>query len=165
MKRLWLLSFLLVEACSKPTFSFRGFTDLSDCRSVIDSELADGATFNTAFDALMPGGDKDGTVTHLDGKLGTVPIAIFVSCYRNGKVSSVDYIANVADTAASSNTFDAFDRELKAIYGEGRDSFTRESRRKTYVCGEPATVVLREAQLAQADYEVSLLVVPHPSDC
>ncbi len=163
MKRLWLLAALLLAACAEPQFGFRGYTELSDCRNVIDAELETGAGFQDAVDEELPSGD--GVVTELSGGLYSVPVSIFISCYDNGDVSSVDYIAEAADGATSAAIYDRLSQELGAIFPTPRESSTLESRSLTYHCGDPATVILREALHGDMDYEVSLLVVPLPGEC
>lgn len=163
MKHLWPVGFLLITACSEPRFGFRGFTDLSDCRSVIDSELLAGAEFVNAFDTELPAGE--GVVTELAGELSGMPVDILVSCYRGGQVGSVDYIADAGEPEQSARFFMQLATELDTAFGTPFETLTPDSRRWTFVCGDPATVVLREARLADMDYEVSLLVIPYPSEC
>lgn len=154
---------ILLGACAEPHFGFRGYTELSDCRNVIDAELATGAGFQDAVDEDLPNGE--GVVTELRGGLFDVPVSIFVSCYDNSDVSSVDYIAEAADGATSAAFYDALARELDAIFPTPTQSSTLDSRSRTYHCGDPATVILREALHGDMDYEVSLLVVPLPGEC
>jgi hypothetical protein len=92
-------------------------------------------------------------------------VSIFVTCYDSGGVGAVEYIAEAADGATSAAFFDRVSQELDAIFPAPRQSSTLESRSRTYHCGDPATVVLREALHGDMDYEVSLLVVPRPGVC
>ena len=163
MKRLWPVVFLLLSACAEPRFAFRGYTDLSDCRSVIDSELDAGAELITAFDEDLPAGE--GVVTHLAGELLGSPVDILVSCYRSGQVGSVDYIGDAHEPEASAMFFLRLATELDEVFGTPFETLTADSRRWTFLCGDPATVVLREARLADMDYEISLLVIPFPTEC
>jgi hypothetical protein len=163
MKRLWPIAALLLAACAEPQFGFRGYTELSDCRNVSDAELATGASFRDVVDEDLPNGE--GFVTELRGNLYSVPVSIFISCYDNNDVSSVDYIAEASDGATSAAMYDRLSQELGAIFPTPRESSTLESRSRTYHCGDPATVILREAIHGDMDYEVSLLVVPRPGEC
>lgn len=163
MNRILPLAVLLLFACAEPQFGFRGYTELSNCRNVIDAELATGAAFRDVLDEELPNGD--GVVTELGGELYGVPVSIFVSCYDNGDVSAVDYIAEASDGATSAAFYDRLSQELSAIFPAPKESSTQESRSRTYHCGDPATVILREALHGDMDYEVSLLVVPRPGEC
>jgi hypothetical protein len=164
MKRLWPLGVFLLNGCAEPSFSFRGYSELSDCRSVLDAELAGGARFQDAADTDTPLGE--GVVTQLTGDLFTVPVGIFVSCYRNGAVAAVEYIAAVTDPEESSAYFARVAQELDAIFGSPpRESGTPESRSRFYHCGDPVSVVLREARHGDMDFEVSLLVMPGSAGC
>lgn len=163
MKRLWPLGVLLFAGCEEPQFSFRGYTELSDCRSVIDAELATGTSFRDIVDADLPKGE--GVVTELGGDLFGVPVNIFISCYDTGEVSAVDYIAETAEPATSTAFFIKLSQELDAMFGQPQDRATGDSRSRTYHCGDPATIVLRQAQHDELDFEVSLLVVPRPGRC
>jgi hypothetical protein len=164
MKRLWPFGVLLLNGCAEPSFSFRGYTELSDCRNVLDAELAGGARFQDAVDTDMPLGE--GVVTHLASDLFTVPVRIFVSCYRNGAVGAVDYIAETSVPEESGAWFTHISQELDAIFGSPpRESGTAESRSLIYHCGDPVSVVLREARHGEMDFEVSLLVMPGSAEC
>jgi hypothetical protein len=164
MKRLWPLGVLLLHGCAEPQFTFRGYTELSDCRAVLDAELAGGARFQDAVDTDTALGE--GVVTQLVGELFTVPARIFVSCYRNGAVSSVDYISDTAVSDESAAWFEHLARELDAIFGaRPRPIDTAESRTLVYNCGDPVSVVLREARHGDMDFEVSLAVMPGSATC
>ena len=164
MKRLWPLGVLLLTACAEPQFTFRGYTELSDCRAVLDAELAGGARFQEAADTETLLGE--GVVTQLTGNLFTVPVSIFVSCYRNGAVGSVDYIAESTVSDESAAYFEHVARELDAIFGgQLRQINTAESRSNVYHCGDPVSVVLREARHGDMDFEVSLAVMPGSAGC
>jgi hypothetical protein len=164
MNRLWPLAVFLLTACAEPQFGFRGYTELSDCKNVIDAEFATGASFREVIDDDdLPKGE--GVITELRGELYSVPVGIFISCYDNGDVGAVDYIAEAADGATSAFFFDRLAQELGAIFPTPKPSSTLESRTLTYHCGDPATVILREALHGDMDYEVSLLIEPRPGEC
>lgn len=154
---------LLINGCAEPQFGFRGYTDLSNCRNVIDAELAGGSKFEEFIDADLARGD--GVATQLRGELFSVPVNIFVSCYGSGGVDGVDYIAETVDFDTSGSYFAKMANELDAIFGEPQQIFAAESRTRIYLCGDPATVVLREAMHGEMDFEVSLLVVPRFVEC
>ena len=163
-KVFWPLGALLLTACAEPQFTFRGYTELSDCRSVLDAELEGGAKFQEAADEETLLGE--GVVTQLTGNLFTVPVRIFVSCYRNGAVSSVDYIAESTVPDESAAWFEHVARELDAIFGgQPRQINTEDSRSRVYHCGDPVSVVLREARHGDMDFETSLAVTPGSASC
>lgn len=164
MKRLWPLGVFLLNGCAEPSFTFRGYTELSDCRGVLDAELEGDARFQNAVDTDMPLGE--GIVTQLAGELFSVPVDIFVSCYRNGSVAAVDYIAEVTDPEQSAAYFSRVAQELDAIFGlQPQEIGTAESRSRIYHCGDPVSVVLREARHGDMDFEVSLAVMPGSAGC
>jgi hypothetical protein len=163
MKRLWPIGVFLLNGCAEPSFSFRGYTELSECRTVIDAELAGGSTFREAVDTEMPLGE--GFVTELSGELFSVPVAVFVSCYTNGTVSAVEYISEGTDPEESAANFALMAQGLDAIFGNPQELVSAESRSRTYHCGDPATVNLRAARHGESDFEVSLLVMPLPVTC
>jgi len=164
VKRLWPIGVFLLNGCAEPSLSFRGYTELSDCRNVIDAELATGASFRDVVDDNdLPKGE--GVVTELGGELFTVPVRIFVTCYDTGNVGAVDYIAESTDPETSAAFFMHLSQEIDAIFGEPQLRTTAESRSRVYHCGDPATVILREAQHGEMDFEVSLLVAPRPGSC
>ena len=163
MKRLWPIGVFLLSGCTQPSFSFRGYTELSECRSVIDAELAGGSRFQEAVDTEMPLGE--GFVTELEGELYSVPVSIFVSCYTNGTVSAIEYISEVTDPDVSAANFASIAQGLDSIFGDPVELSSAESRSRTYHCGDPATVNLREARHGEMDFEVSLLVMPLPVTC
>jgi hypothetical protein len=155
---------LLLAGCAEPAFNFRGYTELSDCRAVLDAELAAGGRFQEAVDTETALGE--GVVTQLAGELFTVPTQIFVSCYRNGAVSSIEYLSEVDVSEQSAAWFDHMARELDAIFGfEPQQIDTGESRSRVYNCGDPVSVVLREARHGDMDFEVSLAVTPGSATC
>lgn len=163
MKHAWLMGVVLLSGCAEPQFGFRGYTDVSDCRNVIDAELAGGSEFEDFIDADLARGE--GVATQLRGELFSVPVRIFVSCYSSGAVDGVDYIAEAADLDTSGAFFAKMAVELDAIFGEPQQIFAAESRSRVYLCGDPATVVLREARHGDMDFEVSLLVIPRFVEC
>lgn len=165
MKRLWPIGVLLLHGCAEPQFNFRGYTELSDCRAVLDAELEGGAEFEDAVDTEMPLGE--GIVTQLVGNLFTVPTRIFVSCYRNGAVASIDYIAEAEASELSAAYFEHVAQELDAIFVgvQPREIVAAESRSRIYNCGDPVSVVLREARHGDMDFEVSLAVMPGSAAC
>lgn len=163
MNRLWPLGALLLSACAEPQFSFRGYTELSDCKNVLDAELDGGAVFEDVIQTEMPRGD--GVATQLRGKLFSADVKIFVSCYDGGDVGAVDYIQEFTDSTASAVSFGRLTEELNAIFGMPQESGSENSHVRTYHCGAPATVILREARHGEMDFEVSLLVMPNPPPC
>jgi hypothetical protein len=154
---------LLLNGCAEPSFSFRGYTELSDCRSVINAEIDGGARFVDAIDAELQ--LEEGVVTRLAGTLLEYPVDIYVSCYNSGRVSAVDYITDVSEPEASAATFSALALALESAYGAPTERGTANSRTRIYRCASPISLVLREARLGNLDFEVSLLVVPDPTDC
>ena len=156
---------ILLTGCAEPQFNFRGYTELSDCRAVLDAELASDSRFQEAVDTDMPLGE--GVVTQLAGELFTVPVSVFVSCYRNGAVAAVDYIAEAEEPELSAAWFEHLAQELDAIFigVQPRQIVAAESRSRIYNCGDPVSVVLREARHGDMDFEVSLAVTPGSAAC
>jgi hypothetical protein len=164
MRRLWPVGILLLQACGQPDFSLRGYTNLSDCRTVIDTELANGAEFVSAFDTDVSG-PQEGAVTQLSTSLLETPVAIYVDCAGNGKVRSIDYIANQQDLGASSRFFDGVAGQIGELFGTATATESPTMRSRTYFCDDRGMISLRQAKHDEQDFEVSLLVVPVPSRC
>jgi len=164
VKRSWPIALLLLSGCADPQFNLRGYTELSDCRAVLDAELETGARFQNAVDTEMLLGE--GVVTELAGELFTVPVSVFVSCYRNGDVAAIDYVAEAEEPELSAAYFEHLVQELDAIFGFQPEQIdTGESRSRNYNCGDPVSVVLREARHGDMDFEVSLAVTPGSAGC
>jgi hypothetical protein len=160
---LWVVTLMALQACSEPTFHFRGYSDRSSCRAVIDSELAAGAEFKGAFDEALP--DGAGLVTELTGSILSQPVEIDVACYLHGSVSYVDYVSRSDEQDASTRAYETFSKELDDVFGEADEERFADRRGKTYLCDESAQVTLRQTRISETAYEVSLLVLPHPGDC
>lgn len=154
---------LALPACSEPTFHFRGYSERSSCRGVIDSELAAGARFSDALDEELP--DGPGIVTELAGSVLAVPVTIDIACYPDGRVSYVDYVATAGAVEQSTQVYETFFHELDRFFGEAAEDSVPGRRSRTYLCDGAARVTLRQTQLAQTSYEVSLLVIPHATEC
>ena len=159
--RLCFLPAFALQACSEPAFVFRDYSSRSDCQHVIDTELNGGATFDAAYDLRA----DDRVKIELSGTIFSKPVLIDVICARNGFVASIHYVKPDSDIAASSQVFEHFSEQLETVYGPPRELGSSEGRSRTYLCGDPATVMLSQYQLTATDYEVSLLIVPHRTDC
>jgi hypothetical protein len=157
------VSLLLLAACAEPSFSFRGYTEHSDCRGVLNAELAGGTRFFDASDIELPRGA--GIVTRMTGTLFALPVDIYVSCYDNGVVAAIDYITDASDFQTSNASFAALSREFDSLFGAPALEETADSRSRIYRCGNPSTLVLREARHGDMDYETSVLVVPQTTEC
>jgi len=164
MNRVWPVGIVLLQACVQPDFTLRGYTNLSDCRTVIDAEMANGAEFVGAFDTDISG-PQEGAVTQLRTAMFETPVSIYVDCSGSGKVRSIDYIANSQNAASSSRFFDGVAGEIGELFGMPVERESPTIRSKTYFCDDRGMISLRQAMLDEQDYEVSLLVVPIPSQC
>lgn len=150
-------------ACSESRFEFRGYTELSSCRQVIDAELANGAEFEDAYDSTDP--ELPGHITELDGRLFDLPVRIDVTCSPRGKVTSVQYVALARDPDETATAFGLVAAELSQLFGEPRFTTTADSRTLSYGCEDPAPVRLEEWILTEVEHEVYLAVVPGLMSC
>jgi uncharacterized protein YciI len=124
---------------AEPSFSFRGYTEHSDCRGVLNAELTGGTRFIDALDAELPRGE--GIVTRMTGELFSLPVAIYVTCYDNGMVAAVDYIADASDRKRAMRR----SRPWRVSSGARRSGGERRRRRRIYRCGN-SRPGLREAR-------------------
>jgi hypothetical protein len=163
-RRFWWLPCLVLLACAKPaTFYFRGYSSQSDCRSIIDSELATGAAFDDAVGEALEQGS--GIVTELSSTILGVPVAIDVACYADGSVSYVDYVSTSKDFDASSKVYESFAKSLAEIAGDVDEVQSPDIRSRTYLCDKSGRIRLSQSRLPASEFEVSLLVTPHETDC
>lgn len=162
-RHLWWISLLALQACSKPVFYFRGYSSLSDCRTIIDSELVTGATFDDAVEEALENGP--GIVTELSGSILDVAVAIDVACYGDGSVAYIDYSSLSDDVDPSTRIYETFSNNLDEIAGPVEERQFPDMRVKNYLCDESGRIALSQARLAEDQFEVSMLVIPHRTEC
>lgn len=163
---------LAVTACAEPRFAFRGYTDLSSCRQVIDTELANGAEFATAYDSTDP--EAPGHVTELTGSLFDLPVRIDINCTTQNRVASIQYIVAASHPDDTGAAFALLAGELQPLFGEPAMSSTADSRTLSFGCIDPSPVRLEEwivtdhdegDSVGEAEHEVYLAIVPDLMSC
>jgi hypothetical protein len=136
---------LALVACAKPRVEFRGYSDLSGCTEVIDTELANGASFLGGFDSEDP--ENPGYITELSGEIFDERVRIEIHCDVRGFLSSVHYISAATDPEDTGALFFRFAGELEALFGEPTLIETDISRSLRFVCHSPSPVILDEWRL------------------
>lgn len=175
LRNLWWIALLLaLQACSKPVFEFRGYTDLSSCTEVVDAELANGARYDGVF------GSEDeanpAQTVELSGMLFSERVDIDVTC-TSGRIDSIQYVSPASDPIETGAIFARFAAELEALFGAPTVITSENARSLRYLCQTPSPVLLEEWVLepeggpdeAAADetiwHEVYLAVVPQAAAC
>jgi hypothetical protein len=169
-----LLLILLVQGCSEPVFEFRGYTDLSNCRQVIDAELARGATFEDAYDSIE--GFEPELITELAGQLFEQDVTIEIACTARGSVNRIHYVVDTTDPLETGRAFIRFAQELDALFGMPAENATIGARSLNYICPRSSPVVLEEYLLpddavldgeesSEEQHELYLAVVPEALRC
>ena len=158
-----LMPVFMLMACTEAPFEFRGYTERSNCRQVIDAELARGSNFESAYESADP--SVPGLVTELTGTIFDVPVRIEVTCARSGGTVLVHYISPARDPAETAAVFSHFATELEAAYGAPAMITSDERRSLHFLCDEPSPVLLEEWKLGEDTNEVYLAIVPGAAPC
>lgn len=166
-------SAVLVCACEQPRFEFRGYSDVSNCRQIIDAELANGSFLTDIFDAPDP--ESTDVITELVTEIYGREIAIEIACQPQGEVSWVHYVATEQEPRATDEIYARYGTELENLLGPPTEHSTADSRSLHYLCSEEAPIVLEEYRLEPevlADgatgaerHEIYLAVIPSNSHC
>ena len=154
---------LFLTACTEPMFEFRGYTDISDCRKLIDAELALGAAFEDVYDDP----ESDGTefITELTGTVYDQEVVISVICNERGSVRRVFYVAQTQDPQETASAYIRFAEELQAEFGVPKETLQEGSRTLSFLCPDDAPVLLEEYALSEDEHEVYFAVVPSAIYC
>lgn len=159
----WLWSAVYLTGCEQPVFEFRGYNDLSNCRQVIDAELANGAEFIDAYDSLDP--QSPNVITELAGDAFERNVQIAVACHPRGSVSYVQYMSLEEDPEETSLEYVRFAIGLEQTLGEPWEYSTDNSRSRLFVCDRDPPVYLEEYRLEEELHEVYFTVVPKAASC
>jgi hypothetical protein len=147
----------------EPVFEFRGYTDLSDCRNVIDAELALGATLEDVFDVIDS--EQGEFVTELAGQISGHAVEISIYCTERGKVRRVFYLAETRDPEQTAPAYLQLAGELQSLYGTPVETLEPDSRNLQFICPESAPILLEEYRLSDTEHELYLSVVPSAANC
>lgn len=154
---------VLLAACSQPNFEFRGYTDISDCRNVIDAELALGAAFEDVYDD--PESDGADFITELTGTVYDQEVTISIVCNERGSVRRVFYVAQTQEPQETASAYLRFAEELQAEFGVPKETLQEGSRTLSYLCPADAPVLLEEYMLSEDEHELYFAVVPSAIFC
>lgn len=173
MNRQWLLIALPIalQGCAKPKFEFRGYSNLSSCTEIIDSELANGATFQGGYTSEDV--ENPGYVTELTGTIFSENVRIDILCSPDGFIDSIHYIADTIEPTETGAIWARFSEELATLFGAPTEIFADNGRTRRYLCHRPAPVFLDEWRLepdadepdAAEQHEIYLAVSPRETDC
>lgn len=152
-----------LTACMEPAFEFRGYTELSSCRQVIDAELAQGASFEDAYDSFLR--TEPELVTELAGQVFGQSVVIEIACNTRGSLKRIYYVADTRDPAETGAAYIRFAGELEALFGAPAETHSEGSRSLSYVCGQSSPVVLEEHELSESEHELYVGVVPALVSC
>lgn len=160
---IWVMPIMALPACTDPAFEFRGYTDRSSCRAVIDAELADEAEFAGAFASDDP--DNPGRVTELSGELFSTRVGIDIYCSSSGAFGSIHYVTDAQDPEATAEILTRFARELELLFGAPTENVAEDRRTLRYLCSDQAPIVLEERRLDDQRNQVNLSVIPQAAAC
>jgi hypothetical protein len=169
-RRIWIVSLLLLAACERPIFGFRGYTNLSTCQEVINAELRNGSDFEGSYssDDL----EDRGMRSELVGTLFAEPVGIDIGCDDQGGIRRVTYRPAATDPDETAELMSRFATELAAIYGPPVVRYSDINRTITFLCPAPAPIRLEEWILtdesdaaAEPEHSVDLVVVPSAASC
>lgn len=154
---------VLLQACTEPVFEYRGYTDLSDCRHVIDAEMARGAIFEDAYDSLER--SEPELVTELHGQIYDENVIIEVACNSSGDVNRIFYVVSSMEPEQTGDAFIRFANALELEFGVPEITVVEGSRTLEYLCPGNAPVVLEEYVVSEEEHELYLGVVPSLAIC
>jgi hypothetical protein len=163
----------VLAGCEEPRFEFRGYSDRSNCRKVIDAELDSGSILSEIYDSPDP--ESTDVITELMAEIHDREVAIEVACRPQGQVSWVHYVALAQDPVVTGEIYARYAAELQTLLGTPTGQVTEDSRSLHYLCREDAPIVLEEYRLEPevfADgslgaerHEVYLAVIPAKAAC
>lgn len=168
---LWIVLSIALQACAKPKFEFRGYSDLSSCTEIIDAELANGAAFRGGY----PSEDIEnpGYITELSGTLFSERVRIDIQCSPSGFIDSIHYVAETTEPIETGAIWVRYSEELATLFGAPMEVFADNGRTRRYVCRNPSPVLLDEWRLEpdadeedpEEEHEIYLAVSPRAIDC
>ena len=163
------VSCVMLQGCSEPMFEFRGYTDLSDCRHVIDAELALGANFEDAYDSLDR--REPEFITRLTGKVYDEDVFIEIACTDRGRVNRIFYVLDSQDPQTTGSAFIRYATALEMLFGVPEITIVEGSRTLNFICAEASPVVLEEYVVTvgeddeESEHELYLGIVPSAASC
>jgi hypothetical protein len=173
MNRQWILVLLPIAlpGCAKPQFEFRGYSDLSSCTEIIDTELANGASFLGGYESDSI--ENPGYVTELNGTVFSESVRIEVLCNPSGYIDSIQYIAETTEPVETGAIWARFSEQLGMLFGEPAEIYSDDGRTRRYVCRRPSPIFLDEWRLEpdvdeedpEEEHEIYLSVLPRATEC
>ncbi len=160
-----LLSIVLV-ACSKSPFEFRGYSAGSECAAIVAAEIAQGAELVGTRQEEIPGiGDL--TVSELRGDVFAMPMFIEVVCHGESDPYGVWYLAVVNDLEAQAATYERLSGVLTREFSSPTLAGDIGSREARFHCDAHGQVSLFEGgdEHLAGGGEVSLFIDLRPDLC
>jgi hypothetical protein len=173
MNRQWLMIVLPValSGCAKPQFEFRGYSNLSSCTEIIDSELAGGAAFRGGY--ASEDVENPGYITELSGDIFSENVRTEILCRPSGFIDSIHYIAETTEPVETGAVWARWSTERATLFGPPTEIFADNGRTRRYRCHSPSPAILDEWRLepeaddedAPEQHEIYLSVSPRAIDC
>lgn len=152
-----------LSGCEEPVFEFRGYNDLSNCRQVIDAEIANGAEFVDVYDSFDP--QSPNVITELEGDAFETNVQIAVACHPRGSVSYIQYMSYEELPEETELEYIRFSIGLEQLLGEPWEYTTNDSRSRLFLCDRDPPVYLEEYRVEEELHEVYFTVVPSAAVC
>lgn len=107
---------LLLEACSKPAFEFRGITNLSSCVSAVAAEEKQGGVLREQRATQNPS-SRDVSEYELAGELFAQTVRVLIVC-GDEELQFVNYLTEVESEAEAEYLHQYFESKLLETFGE-----------------------------------------------
>lgn len=157
---------IVLVACSKSPFEFRGYTAGSDCAAITAAEIAQGAELVGTREEEVAGLGSL-TVSELRGEVYATPMFIDVVCHGESGPSGVWYLAVVNDLEEQAATYERLTKILTDAFAEPKVTGEVGSRAARFHCDINGQVSLFEGgdeHLTGAG-EVSIFIDLRPDLC
>lgn len=137
-----LLPIVLLSACGKPTFEFRGYSDISSCTDVVDAEVSLGAQVIGTNKADY---EESLTLTEMKVEIQGASAIAYVECDQFLKFRSIQYFVKPEIPLKLPELYDRLHTEMSRSFGIPRStSGERIDRQSSFRCGENGVVWMSE---------------------
>ncbi|ANO52032.1 hypothetical protein [Woeseia oceani] len=161
-----LITSVLLSACSKPVFTFRGYAADATCSAIVRAEQQAGAEVVGQRQQDM---ETLGmlNVTELRGSVFDLPMFIEVACDESDVALGVWYLAAVNNQNEQAAAYERLSSNLEAQFGAPVQSGDAGSRSSRFHCDEHGLVSLYEGEDEHMEEggEVSVFVDLRPDLC
>lgn len=161
-----LLAGVLLVACSKPAFTFRGYSANAACSEIIRAEQTLGVeVVGQRKNDMAEMGTLD--VTELRGTVFDLPMFVEVACGQNDEALGVWYLAIMDNIDEQAAAYDRLSIRLAEVFGAAEESGDTGARSGRFLCDANGAVSLFEGsdEPLSPGGEVSVFVDLRPNVC